>query len=294
MNYRAYIQASIDFIEDHLQEELTLEVLAKIAGFSPYHYSRVFHAYVGKPVMEYVTCRRLAYATLELVGQKRIIDIALDYGFATHHGFAKAFRKVYGCSPRMYSARGSGRLPPKLDLFLLTQCQYVKGALLMEAEIVARPAFKVAGYELKTTTRDNRSKQDIPTFWKSMTAEHFALLHNQLPTLNEAELGLCFPTAPAYGDFSYVIAVEVSDFNGVPAELFTAEIPEATYAVFSSPANDGEEQIASALQATWQYVYETWFPGSGYELATGKVDFEWYPCSNQGEKVKLFLPVSKR
>jgi AraC-like DNA-binding protein len=61
MNYRACIQASIDYIEEHLKEELTAEGLASIAGFSVYHYSRVFHAYVGKPVMEYIRCRRLAY-----------------------------------------------------------------------------------------------------------------------------------------------------------------------------------------------------------------------------------------
>ena len=71
MNYHACIQASIDYIEDHLKEDLTAEALASIAGFSAYHYSRVFHAYVGKPVMEYIRCRRLAYAVTELAQRKR-------------------------------------------------------------------------------------------------------------------------------------------------------------------------------------------------------------------------------
>ena len=71
MDYRACIQASIDYIEDHLKEDLTAEALAGTAGFSPYHYSRLFHAYVGKSVMEYIRCRRLAYAVVDLVQGKR-------------------------------------------------------------------------------------------------------------------------------------------------------------------------------------------------------------------------------
>lgn len=44
MNYRACVQASLDYIEEHLRDELAAEELARIAGFSPYHFYRVFHA----------------------------------------------------------------------------------------------------------------------------------------------------------------------------------------------------------------------------------------------------------
>lgn len=293
MSYRACIQASIDYIEDNLKQELATETLAKVAGFSPYHYSRVFHAYVGKPVMEYIRCRRLAYATIELAQGKRIIDVALDYGFETHNGFSKAFRKIYGCSPERYRLHDPGQIPTKVNLFLLAQ-DHLKGTIAMEPQIISRPAFKIAGYELKTTCRDNANVREIPAFWGSMTEERLNVLHNQLHSVGKAELGICFPTDPAPGDFSYVIAVEVSDFNNVPAELFTTEMPEATYAIFTTPANDGEENIAPAIQGTWKYIHETWFPSSGYEFAEGKADFEFYPCNNQGEKVKLYIPIVKK
>ena len=293
MNYRACIQASLDYIEDHLKDDLTAETLARVAGFSPYHYYRVFQAYVGKPVMEYIRCRRLAYAVVELAQGRRILDIALDYGFETHNGFSKAFRKVYGCSPERYRLHGSGQVPVKVDLSLFAQYQ-LRGAIVMEPQIVTKPAFKVAGYELKTTTRDGMNNQEIPAFWGRMTEERLDLLHNQLPSVGAAELGMCFPLDPANGDFSYVIAVEISDFNGVPADLFTAEIPEATYAIFTTLATDGEENIAAAIQGTWKYIHETWFPTSGYEFAEGKADFEFYPCTNPAEKVRIYIPVVKK
>lgn len=293
MNYRACIQASIDHIEEHLKDDLTAEELAKIAGFSPYHYSRVFHAYVGKTIMEYVRYRRLASAVAELAQGKRIIDVALEYGFETHRGFGKAFRKIYGCSPEKYRLYGSRQVPMKVDLLLLAH-YHLRGAIVMEPQIVTKAAFKVAGYELKTTTRDNLSNREIPAFWGKMTAEHFDILHNKLHSVNEAELGLSFPTDPTAGDFSYVIGVEVSDFEGVPADLFTAEIPETVYAIFTTPANDGEEHIAPVIQGTWDYIHETWFPNSGYEFAEGKADFEFYSCNNQEKKVKIFLPIIKK
>ena len=292
MNYRACIQASLDYIEDHLKDDLTAETLARIAGFSPYHYYRVFQAYIGKPVMEYIRCRRLAYAVVELAQGRRILDVALDYGFETHNGFSKAFRKVYGCSPEVYRLHGSGRVPTKVDLSLFAQYQ-LRGAIVMEPQIVTKPTFKVAGYELKTTTRNDACSREIPAFWGMMTAERFDTLHNKLHTVNEAELGICFPANSANGDFSYVIAVEIRDFDGVPADLFTAEIPEAVYAIFTTPATDGEENIAPAIQGTGKYIYEIWFPTSGYEFAEGKVDFEFYPCTNQGEKVKIYIPVRR-
>src|SRR5579875_2197407 len=101
-----------------------------------------------------------------------------------------------------------------------------------------------------------------------------------------------FPPDLTSGDFSYVIAVEVSDFNDIPQGIFTADIPEALYAVFTTPTSvDEPKDIAPAIQGTWQYIFETWFPNSGYEFAHGKADFEWY---SDNEKVKIYIPIVKK
>lgn len=88
MSYMECFQKSIDYIEEHLQDKMTVEELSAIAGFSPYHFYRLFAAYVGLPVMEYVRRRRLAHAAAELAKGKRVIDIAMEYGFETHAGFS--------------------------------------------------------------------------------------------------------------------------------------------------------------------------------------------------------------
>ena len=94
MDSREIIKASAAYIDAHLKEPLCVELLASMAGFSPYYYCRLFSLYLEMPVMEYVRRRRLAYAAGEICGGKRILDVAMDYGFESHNGFTKAFRKI--------------------------------------------------------------------------------------------------------------------------------------------------------------------------------------------------------
>src|SRR5258708_10111830 len=291
MDYRICIQNSIDYIEEHLQEYMTVDDLAKIAGFSPYHYYRVFNAYVGIPIMEYIRRRRLAYAAAELARGKRIIDIAMDYGFDTHNGFAKAFRKAYGCSPEKYRTHVSGQIPKKVDLLLLVEYN-LTGGISVEPKFITKPASKFAGYELKTTCREGKNLQEIPAFWGSMTPEKFALLHKNLHVVHHNELGICFPPDSTTGDFSYVIAVEVHDYEGVPLDMFRGEAPEATYAVFTIPPVESMgPEFSDAIQGTWKYINTTWFPDSGYEFAEGKVDYELY---YDAMKVEIYIPIVKK
>ncbi|MHB9293163.1 putative AraC family transcriptional regulator, mar-sox-rob regulon activator [Hollandina sp. SP2] len=81
------------YIDVNIKEKLNIEKLAARAGFSPYHFCRVFQWEAGYSIMEYVRNRRLFYAASELASGRRIADIALDYGFETHSGFSKAFRR---------------------------------------------------------------------------------------------------------------------------------------------------------------------------------------------------------
>jgi AraC family transcriptional regulator len=291
MDYRTCIQNSLDYIENHLQSDLTVEALAKIAGFSPYHYYRVFSAYVGLPVMEYVRRRRLAYAASELGSSRRIIDIALDYGFDTHNGFAKAFRKVYGCSPEKYRVYVAGPTPARVDLHRLVLYN-LTGGIVVEPKIVTKPATRVAGYELKTTCYEGKNFREIPAFWASIMPEKLNTLHQKVHAVHHNELGICYPPDTTTGDFCYVVALEVHDYEDLPPEMFRGEIPEATYAVFAiPPVEDSGTQFSDAIQGTWKYIYESWFPNSGYEFAPGKVDYELY---YSGTRAEIYIPVVKK
>nr|WP_278287113.1 helix-turn-helix transcriptional regulator [Caloramator mitchellensis] len=76
--------------------------MAENAGFSLFHYYRLFQSVVGMPVMQYILKRRLCHAIYEISCGRKIIDVALSYGYDTHAGFFKAFKREYDCSPTQY------------------------------------------------------------------------------------------------------------------------------------------------------------------------------------------------
>jgi len=86
---RRIIQESIDYIEANLKTDLTAQELADNAGFSQYHYYRLFQLATGMPVMQYIVRRKLLNALYEISQGNKIIDAALEYGFNTHAGFTK-------------------------------------------------------------------------------------------------------------------------------------------------------------------------------------------------------------
>ena len=98
------IQAGLDYIEQNLKADIAGQELADMAGYSLWHYCRVFAQVTGDSVAAYIVRRRLDRALGEIAGGCRGADAALAYGFDTYAGFYKAFVRMYGCSPRKYLA----------------------------------------------------------------------------------------------------------------------------------------------------------------------------------------------
>ena len=101
----ARIKKVIYYIEEHLDDVLDVQILAKVAGYSPYHFCRVFKMSVGESLMSYATRLRLERASSEVIrAKKSMISIALDAGYQTPTGFLKAFKKRFGTTPTEYKS----------------------------------------------------------------------------------------------------------------------------------------------------------------------------------------------
>lgn len=96
------IGKSIAYIEQNLKADITPEELASMAGYSIWHYQRLFAEVVGVPLAAYIIRRRLDRALSEISAERKAIDAAMDYGFDSYAGFYKAFLRMYGCSPKKY------------------------------------------------------------------------------------------------------------------------------------------------------------------------------------------------
>jgi len=96
------IRAGIVYIEQNLKTDITPKELAQMAGYSVWHYQRLFAQTIGVPLAAYINRRRLDSALAEISAGRKAIDAAMEYGFDSYAGFYKAFLRMYGCSPKKY------------------------------------------------------------------------------------------------------------------------------------------------------------------------------------------------
>ena len=99
-DYHERILRVLTHIQEHLDEALDLEELARVACFSSFHFHRIFAAMTGETIADHVRRLRLERAAMELrSGAKQVIQVALDAGYEAHEAFTRAFKAAYGVSP---------------------------------------------------------------------------------------------------------------------------------------------------------------------------------------------------
>jgi AraC family transcriptional regulator len=294
VNYRDDISRCIDYIEEHIKENITADEIALKAGYSLYHFCRVFHISTGQPLMEYVRGRKLSLARMDLLKDTKILTIAMDYGFDTASGFSKAFRSEFGYSPTQYVARMKDyMIAEKLDEI---------GGYYMKPEIKNKKAFQVAGYGIKTNIASGFTK-DIAAYWENYDGENLeSKLYKQLNPPKHGEVCMCVPSN-GEGDMIYLLGVIVEDYSKVTDDMITVEVPEAEYAVFTTPPVDTSIEkvydggdFSNTIKATWKYIFEDWFPNSGYQYDESKLDFEFYDerCHSRPDTVmEIYVPICK-
>jgi len=101
--YEQAILSTLLYIQSHLESNLTLDLLARRVGFSPYHFHRIFRDAMGEPAKEYIRRLRMDRAAYRLkISEETIMRIALDAGFRTHESFTRAFQRQFGMPPHAF------------------------------------------------------------------------------------------------------------------------------------------------------------------------------------------------
>ena len=101
------VQPVLEFAASHLDDDLSLTVLAARAGLSAFHLHRVFLAVAGETPKQFTLRLRLDHAALLLLnGEDSVLNVALSCGFGSHESFCRAFRRRFGMRPTAYRTRG--------------------------------------------------------------------------------------------------------------------------------------------------------------------------------------------
>lgn len=95
------IEKALAYIDEHIEEKLSLNDIANYLGYSPFYVSRIFSQIMGISIVSYVRMRKLQFAFSSLQKSKTILEVAYQYGFESHEGFTRSFKRFFGFSPKV-------------------------------------------------------------------------------------------------------------------------------------------------------------------------------------------------
>lgn len=270
------LQSAIEYIEEHLTEEMNIRDISACAYVSEFHFQRIFSVLCGITVGEYIRCRRLSLAAQELTRGAKVIDTALKYGYDSPDSFARAFARFHGVAPS--AAKGENVslrsfAPLRISLSL-------EGGTMLEYRITHKASFTVVGKAKRFS--GETSYQEIPVFWQefmgSEDSRHIC-----------GTFGICLD-----GDgksFEYLIADNYSPWKDIPEGFVTRFIPEGTWAVF--PCRGA---LPEALQSVNTAIWKEWLPNlKGYRLG-GNYNLEFYtPAAEKPEDnySEIWVPIEE-
>lgn len=273
MTHEALIAAAVAYMEAHLREPFTLRKAAQAAGYSPFHFHRLFLAVTGETPAAFIRRRRLQESARELADPaKRTLDVALAYQYDSQEAFIRAFRRHFGVTPgqyRRFERAGRAGTPSPLP---------APGGSTMEPRIVPMDAFNLVGMIYFGENKNG----EIPQLWTDFGSRIGRIGHRS----SASAYGFCFMDDAASPNFWYMAAVPVGELRDIPGEMVAKTVPASTFAVFT---HNGP---ISALGETYAYAYKTWLPASGFELA-GAFDLEHYPpeYSRENPVLEIYIPV---
>ena len=248
-----------DYIEQHIAEPITLRKIARAAGYSPWHSTRIFKELTGKTPFEYIRALRLSRAAIKLRDEgTRIIDVALDFVFDSHEGFTRAFSKQFGMSPQCYR-KNAAPLRLFMPVRIRDYCLKIqKGENIMSekpsvntvfVQVVDRPERKLI---LKRGTKATNyfeycEELGCDTVWNALTSIKDALYE---------PIGMWLPENMRRPHTSvYAQGVEVpSDYAGeIPEGFEIIDLPPCKMMVFQGPPFD-DEDFEQAIGNLWEVM----------------------------------------
>ena len=258
------IAKTLEIIEERIDEDIPIEELAETAALSLFYYQRLFTLLVKKPVREYIKLRRLARATEALRNEnKKIIDIALTYGFTSHEVFTRAFRVSYGMTPKEYK-KSNIRLNSfsKPDLFIRHTMIDVGVPLISDGLVLVinrkrlEKPVTFMGIEAYVPINaqfpvGQATGVDVP----GETWERYWQLEKQIPRItNGRRIGVAYHGKAPEGCFPYFTGSEVDAKTKPGKDTKTWTLPAAEYLVCYFEAENFEDLVTMAVLKGFNYV----------------------------------------
>lgn len=296
------LQDAIDYIEEHLLDEISYEDVANYVHMSAYEFHRSFSFIAGITVNTYIRNRRLSLAGQELLQSDcKIIDLAMRYGFDSADGFTKAFSRFHGVLPSVAKEKGSllvmyNPLSIRVSFEGGRKINYCMKKGTNRKFIVVMQTFPV-----EIINEDDN--EDISDFWGASYEQGLVdILKSARNNKDNRTFGLCAPLLENASYFDYGIGILIEDENKLEEVLAQVnqqannqgfdnpfriwEVREQNYVVFECYGKDGE-----CIQKTWEVFYKEFLPQKGYR-SSENTDYEiYFDNPKNGLFCELWIPI---
>jgi AraC family transcriptional regulator len=258
-------------IDEHIDQPLDLPRLAQVAHFSAFHFHRLFAAWMGETLGDYLRRRRLEVAAMRMIAQPRlpVLTVALSVGWGSGEAFARAFKTRFGCSPSAW------RLSSKNDQSLRKIDQVQQRSRSDDgrsSQPSLEPSMKVQLIDRAPTRIAYRRHvgpygAPIHSFWMNEVAPWMQT--HDLHARPRYGISHDDPSITDPAQCRYDAAVEVDAAFMPGAGAFVTALPGGRYA--STPFFGNSQEIGAA----WQSLLRDWLAGSGLQL-DARPCFEYY------------------
>lgn len=278
------LQIIVDYVESNLNSEISVLDVCSYGAFSRWEIQRLFRAYTGDTIGNYIRGRRLTKAAQILLNGDgdNILDIAIEFQFGSQEAFARAFKNQFGITPGQMRKEGSRRLVKAKPQLKSGRLAYIASKVSRSPEIKLIPAMTLKGRSIQIESTLG-SENDTYGLVKNLWSNFF----NEIPLVpRDNAYGLIFGSDQSMSDerLNYVASVEAKLTLGFELEQY--EVAENSYAIFETT---GQKQSCHFIA---DYIYGIWLPQSEYRRAEG-YDFELLNCESPGI-VRYHIPIQKK
>lgn len=273
--YERRIHRVIAHIDRHLDESLDLDALAAVANFSSFHFHRLFLAWTGETLGDYLRRRRVESGALRMLAQPRlpVLDVAVSVGFGSGEAFARAFKLRFGASPTAWrKERNSSQAMRKpdqageavgFDHGGLATHRIEDPAMSSDVSLIDMPPTPVAYYRYT-----GPYGPPVSRFWMERVAPW--MQENDL--FGRVRYGIAHddPTITEPAKCRYDACVVVEPTKVLSGEPMRTTLPGGRYACARF------EGTVDEIDAAWNRLLGGWLPGSGLQLDARPL-LEHYP-----------------
>jgi AraC family transcriptional regulator len=285
MKNRETIYKSLDLIEENLRSDMTVYGISQRFGFSFYYFSRLFKGITGYSPKTYILNRKITESVKDILNtDKKIIEIAFDYGFSTPESFSRAFQKITGINPsdlRKKIMIDKGKL---FNPITKEKIEYSKNDIYHEPELIDFGPINLVGIPIFYELPDVK---DLSHPWQ-MLMNNIASLPDRVIPEKYYQVQYWFPEQDGESLF-FFLATEVSGFNETNIQFTAKILPEMKYLKFQ------HKGLSNKVGYTYQFIYEKWLPETEYILPYF-FNFEHYgnlfkgPCDEESIS-EIYIPV---